>query len=155
MDTDKESSFNLALNAKKRTRNDRLILSRGLSLAGRLGFVLLVLHALLHALLLGLVLGNLHGGRKVTGLRLSALLSLGVLALDVRVGRCNTGLFGAAVSVNKALVDLIALGIDDARPGLVARLEADFAGELSDFIVVKNAAVFVTIRSSLETTGRS
>jgi hypothetical protein len=120
----------------------------GLRLTGRLSLVLLVLHALLYTLLLGLVLSNFHSGRQVTGRCLSTLPCLRVLTLDIRVGRCDTGLV-TTVSVDNALVDLVTLSIDDTRSCLVACLEADFAGELSNLLIVEDAAVLVAVLNAL------
>jgi hypothetical protein len=120
----------------------------GLRLTGRLSLVLLVLHALLYALLLSLVLSNFHSGGKVTGRCLSTVPCLRVLTLDIRVGRCDTGLV-TAVSVDNALVDLVTLSIDDTRSCLVACLEADFAGELSNLLIVEDAAVLVAVLNAL------
>lgn len=44
-----------------------------------------------------------------------------------------------------SLVQLVAQGIDDARAGLIARLEGDFARELFDLLFVEEVAVFVPV----------
>lgn len=58
-------------------------------------------------------------------------------------------LFRGLVGVNKTLVDLVALGIDNACPCLVARFEADLVGESSNLLFVEDAAILVTVLDAL------
>jgi hypothetical protein len=59
------------------------------------------------------------------------------------VGRGDAVFLCGVAGVDETFVDLVALGVDDARARLVAGFEADFVGERGDFVFVEDAAVFV------------
>lgn len=124
-----------------------------MSFAGRLSLSSLLL--LLNALLLLLILLDLDCGRHFADFRRIAVdLSLGVSTVNVWVGGCNASLFRwwswfVAMCVDKALVYLITLSIDDTSAGLVASLEAHFSGQRCHLFIVEDAAVLVSVFDAL------
>ena len=127
-------------------RNLLSLLSSGLLLTSRLSLTSFTLDALL----LPLVFNNLDCRRHVAGFSsLSSLLSFRVAALCVRVRGCDAMLFSLLVRVNEALIDLVALSINDTCSCLVTGLEADLIGKSLDLLLIEDAAMLVAVLNTL------
>lgn len=86
--------------------------------------------------------------------RIAVDLSFGVSAFNIWVRGCDASLFSwwnwlVAMCVDKTLVDLITLSVDDTSAGLITGLEAYFSGERGHLFVVEDTAVLVSVLDAL------
>ena len=114
-----------------------VLLRRGLRLTRRLSLIRTSLT--LNTSLLPLITNSLNRRRCLASLRLGLTLRLRGPSLNIRMRRRDTRTRTRALVLahsNKLLIDLIAVGVDDARPCLVAGFETYFAGECCHLFVV-------------------